>query len=256
MRFRPFPALPVVLLFAPALFAQTAPSSTTWFGDITLQMPGHGTAHDTAVMVLQTTPTLSGSLGRTIDEQKPMQQITMDHNRLRFHLDAPGGIEFDFTVANDLITGRGHGQNIEADLSVRPAAGLLPHEQLAHEITAADDALFAAFDACDVDRFAQFLAPDIEFYQDRTGRTGYEHNLQALRDRCAEGIKLRREVEAGSLIVNAAPGFGAIESGTHRFYSKQPDGSEHLDATARFTNVWSKQSGSWKLVRVISFDHK
>jgi hypothetical protein len=59
----------------------------------------------------------------------------------------------------------------------------------------------------------------------------------------------------GSWVVNAVPGYGAIEVGTHRFYSRQPDGSERLDVTAQFTNVWSKQSGSWKLVRVISYDH-
>jgi ketosteroid isomerase-like protein len=37
--------------------------------------------------------------------------------------------------------------------------------------------------------------------------------------------------------------------------AQNQDGSEHLDATARFTNVWSKETGSWKLIRVISYDH-
>lgn len=56
--------------------------------------------------------------------------------------------------------------------------------------------------------------------------------------------------------MNAAPGFGAIQAGIQRFYSRDHDGQEHLDATARITNVWSKQSGTWKLVRVISYDHR
>jgi hypothetical protein len=55
----------------------------------------------------------------------------------------------------------------------------------------------------------------------------------------------------GSLVVNALPGYGALEAGMHRFYSRQRDGSEHLDATARFIFVWSKETGSWKLVRVL-----
>jgi ketosteroid isomerase-like protein len=219
-------------------------------------MPGHGTVHDTAVLVLQTVPSVSGTLGRTIDEQNPIMNPALDQGHLRFHLQAVGGIDFDLSVASDRISGHGHGPNVEADLAVQPAPGLIPHDQLVREITAADDAMFAVFSACDVEKFSEFFAPDIEFYHDRTGRTGYEQNLEALRNRCAEGIKLRRELEADTLIVNAAPGFGAIESGTHRFYSKQSDGSEHLDATARFTNVWSKQSGTWKLVRVVSFDHK
>jgi ketosteroid isomerase-like protein len=256
MRIR-FPAqLAILILCAPGLVAQSISQSTTWFGNIALKMTGRGTAHDTAVLVLQTTPTLSGSLGRTIDEQSPMLQPVMDHGHLRFHLQAAGGIDFDLSVESDRISGNGHGPNAEAELALQPAPGLLPHDQLAREVKAADDAMFAAFDACDVERFGKFFAHDIEFYHDRTGRTGYEQNLQSLRNRCAEGIKLRRELETDTLIVNAAPGFGAIESGTHRFYSKQGDGSEHLDATARFTNVWSKKSGSWKLVRVISFDHR
>lgn len=256
MRIRLSTVLAVLVLFAPMLHTQTIPSTSTWFGNITLKMQGRGTAHDTAVLVLQTTPSISGTLGRTIDEQTPMIQPVLDHDHLRFHLQAAGGIDFDLSIAPDRISGHGHGPNADADLAVQPAPGLVPHDQLAREIKAADDAMFAAFDACDVEQFGKFLAPDIEFYQDRTGRTGYEQNLESLRNRCAEGIKLRRELEADTLILNAAPGFGAIESGAHRFYSKQSDGSEHLDATAKFTNVWSKQSGSWKLVRVISFDHR
>ena len=100
------------------------------------------------------------------------------------------------------------------------------------------------------------LSSDLEFYQDHTGKTNYEENLDALRDRCAEGIRIRRSLEEGSLLVDAAPGFGAIQAGIQQFYSVKPDGQEHLDATARFTDVWSKASGQWKLVRVISYDHK
>lgn len=66
---------------------------------------------------------------------------------------------------------------------------------------------------------------------------------------------LRRELAPASLIIDAAPGYGAIEAGTHRFYSKQKDGSEHLDATAEFTEVWTKVSGRWQLARIISYDH-
>lgn len=46
----------------------------------------------------------------------------------------------------------------------------------------------------------------------------------------------------------------AIEAGTHRSYARQSDGTEHLDATARFTTAWSKQSGAWQVVRTISYD--
>ena len=113
----------------------------------------------------------------------------------------------------------------------------------------------AAFAACDVPRYATFLSPDLEFYQDHTGLTNYQQNLDALRDRCAEGITLRRELDKDTLIINPAPGAGAIQYGTQRFYSKNPDGTEHLDATARFTNIRTKASGTRQLTRIISFDH-
>ncbi len=145
---------------------------------------------------------------------------------------------------------------MKAEVKLRPAPGLLPHRQLTEEITEADRRLFEAFSACDVTRYANSLSKDLEFYQDHTGKTGYEQNLKALQDRCAEGILLRRELVEDSLVVNAVPGYGAVEAGTHRFFSRQADGSEHLDATAQFTNVWSKETGSWKLVRIVSYDHR
>ena len=127
---------------------------------------------------------------------------------------------------------------------------------LAKEIALADKQINEAFAHCDVPEYSRFLSKDVEFYQDRTGKTNYEQNLDALRNRCSEGIQLRRELDRESLIIDAAPGFGAIEAGVHRFYSQNRDGSEHLDATARFTNVSSKETGAWKLVRIVSFDHR
>jgi hypothetical protein len=93
-------------------------------------------------------------------------------------------------------------------------------------------------------RFAAFFSDKVEFYQDRIGLRGYDSNLTSFRQRCDEGIQLRRELVEDSLIINSVPGFGAIEAGMHRFYSRRSDGSKHLDATARFTNLWSKESGT------------
>jgi ketosteroid isomerase-like protein len=153
------------------------------------------------------------------------------------------------------LQGAAAGKSMKAEVTLRPAPGLLPHQKLIEEITEADRRTFEAFSTCDVARYASSLSKDVEFYHDHTGKTGYEQNLKALQNRCGEGISLRRELVEDSLVVNAVPGYGAVEAGMHRFYSRQQDGSEHLDATARFTNVWSKETGSWKLVRIVSYDH-
>ena len=228
----------------------------TWFGSIAITGPDGNTSHDTAVMVISPGATVGGSIGQTIDRQTAFSNTQVTGNTLRFHLDAAGGLDFTLRLDGRRITGTAAGGPTKAELDLHPAPGLVPHDRLVQEITAADRALFAAFEACDAKDYGSFLSPDLEFYQDRTGKTDYAQNLQSLKDRCNEGIRLRRELVEGTLVINAAPGFGAIEAGTQRFYSRQADGSEHLDATSQFTNVWSKASGNWKLVRIVSYDHR
>ncbi len=235
--------------------------SGTWFGEFNVTNPDGKVSHDTAVLILQENgASLTGSAGPTVDRQSPMTAGKVDNGQVRFHLDAAGGMDFSLRPDAGHLLGtatiNGPKGPMKAEVDVRPAPGLMPHAQLVQEIEDADRQEFAAFDACDEAGYAKFLSKDLEFYHDHTGEQGYEQNLKALRDRCAEGIQLRRELVDGALIVDAAPGYGAIEAGAHRFYSKQPDGSEHLDATAEFTMVWSKESGSWKLTRVISYDHR
>jgi hypothetical protein len=100
------------------------------------------------------------------------------------------------------------------------------------------------------------FSPDLEFYQDNQPVKNRQEIIDSLNYRCTEGIKFRRELDQSSLIINSAPPYDAIEAGVHRIYSKQPDGSEHLEATVRFTMVWSKKSGTWQLIRVVSYDHR
>lgn len=257
--------LAAILVFAP--FCQPmgtaqkndAPAVTitgTWFGSFIHTDPDGKVSHDTAVLIVrQTGSNFSGSLGQTIDQQTPWMDGSLKDNRLRFHLNAAGGLNVSLVLHPDSLTGTATGERVSAQIDLKSAPGLLPHQQLVGEITKADRELFNAFDNCDVAQYANFLSKNLEFYHDRTGKTGYEENLQALQNRCAEGIRLHRQLEPDSLIVNAVPGFGAIETGIQRFYSQGQNGQEHLDAVARFTNVWSKRTGAWKLVRVISYDH-
>jgi ketosteroid isomerase-like protein len=216
--------------------------SGAWFGDFVMTTPDGKARHDTAVLMLKENgSSLTGSAGATVDQQSPMTTGKIENGQVLFHLDAAGGVDFALHMDAGHLQGTAtmHSPNgpMQAKVDVRPAPGLMPHAQLVQEIEKADHQEFAAFDSCDEAGYAKFLSKDLEFYHDHTGEQGYEQNLE------------------GSLIVNAAPGYGAIEAGVHRFYSKQPDGSEHLDAMAEFTMVWSKESGTWKLTRVISYDH-
>jgi len=232
------------------------PFQGTWFGSFAVTNPDGKVSHDTAVVVLERHgDRITGTAGPTIDRQMPFSGAHVSGGALQFTVDAQGGIAFELHGTADHLEGTATGTTMKAALDLKPAPGLLPHDKLMQEISDADKQLFDAFGACDFDKYKAFLSSDLEFYHDHVGKQDYGQNLEAMRNRCTEGIVLRREVVEGTLLVNAAPGFGAIEAGTHRFYSKQADGTEHLDATAQFTNVWSKASGSWKLVRAISFDH-
>jgi ketosteroid isomerase-like protein len=231
--------------------------SGTWFGEFVVTGSDSKMTHDTAVLIVdQHGSSVTGRVGRTVNQQTAFQDGGFDSGRISFHLDADGGLDFVLTLHAGRLTVTATGAKMKAEINLKPAAGLLPKETLRKEIALADKQLYEAFGRCDVAQYSRFLSKALEFYRDQTGKTNYEQNLDALRNRCAEGIGLRRELDEDSLIIDAAPGFGAIEAGVHRFYSQNPDGSEHLDATARFTNVWSKEAGAWKLVRVVSYDHR
>jgi ketosteroid isomerase-like protein len=126
---------------------------------------------------------------------------------------------------------------------------------LRDQILSADRQLFDSYNTCDTVRFSRSLAADLEFFHDTTGLTGHDWNVNALEKRCSGSTKYRRTLDEQSVQVFPVPGYGALEIGTHRFYEHRADGSEKLDATPRFANVWKKTLDGWKLARVLSYGH-
>lgn len=131
-----------------------------------------------------------------------------------------------------------------------------PASALRDEILAADRQLFDAYNTCNTAEFSQRLSLDLEFFHDTTGLTGHHWNVDALKKRCAETTKYRRTLDEQSVQVFPVPGYGAMEIGTHRFTEKRADGSEQLDATPGFANVWKQTPDGWKLTRVLSYGHR
>ncbi len=124
---------------------------------------------------------------------------------------------------------------------------------LRREILAADDALFEGMPRGDVSTFERGFSPRLEFFHDRTGLTGYAHNLQQLRENLARPERIRRERVAGEQEVFDIPGFGALHLGRHRFC---PVGAAAQNcATFRFSHLWERGPAGWQLLRVISIDH-
>jgi ketosteroid isomerase-like protein len=248
------------LLHCSFALSATTPSAANgidhvWFGSFINTLPDGKISHDVTALILeQDGSKLSGSVGPSIDRLAPIVAGRISGDNISFHIEA-AGIAFALRLNHGHLVGTAIGSRVNAVLDLTPAPGLMPHAQLVGEITAADARNFAAYDSCNADQYMASLSPDLEFYQDNQPVKNRQEIVDSLNYRCAEGIKLRRALDQSSLIINSAPPYYAIEAGLHRIYSKQPDGSEHLEATVRFTLVWSKKSGTWQLIRVVSYDH-
>jgi ketosteroid isomerase-like protein len=125
--------------------------------------------------------------------------------------------------------------------------------ELEKAIATLDTALFAAYNQCDLEKFASFIADDVEFYHDKAGVT---LGKEALTDAIKKNIcgKVTRELVPGSLQVYPMKGYGAVEIGVHRFHHP---GHEDTDIVgeAQFIHLWQYKNGAWKITRVISYDH-
>ncbi len=83
--------------------------------------------------------------------------------------------------------------------------------------------------------------------------------LEMFRNEPPEDERLLRgpgELGVETLKVDPVPGYGAIESGEHRFYERKGDGPERLAGFAVFTMLWKLDAGSWKRARVMSYGHR
>jgi len=119
-------------------------------------------------------------------------------------------------------------------------------------ITALDAALFDAYNRCDLPKFKSFFVDDVEFYHDQGGVT---LGAAALTESVKKNIcgQTTRELVPGTLQVFHMKGYGALETGVHRF--NHPGHPEIGVGEGRFIHLWQYKDGAWKITRVISYDH-
>lgn len=254
------------LLTAAASFGQSITGAGgnlagTWSGIFAMANPDRTVSHNQVVVRLELHGSkVTGGIGSTIDNQSAFADGQVAGNVIRFHLTAGRVTEFRLRLSKGHLYGHAVGTGVNrlehADLDLQPAPALLPHAELVAEISAADREAFEAYQACDLSRYASFLSYDLEFYQDNLGVRNRSQILRSMKSRCTEGIRLRRQLDEKTVVINAVPGYDAVEAGTHEIYSTHEGGSEHLDSTVRFVHIWTKKTGSWQLIRVISFDHR
>ena len=128
-------------------------------------------------------------------------------------------------------------------------------DPLFQTIQSLDTQLFDAYNHCDLDKLGSLLADDLEFYHDKTGLSrGRPALVEAIKNNICG--KVTRELVPGTLEVYPITDYGAVEIGVHRFHHPGHETTESV-GEAKFIQLWQKEKkdGSWKLTRVISFDH-
>lgn len=115
-----------------------------------------------------------------------------------------------------------------------------------------DGMVFDAYNACDLDVFGRYFAPDVEFYHDTGGVT---RDRQTVIDNTRRWIchKVRRELLDGSFRAYPVKDFGAIVEGEHRFCELA---SGQCEGVAKFVMVWKQTDGQWQITRVLSYGHR
>ena len=130
------------------------------------------------------------------------------------------------------------------------------------EIRKLDSVFWSAYNKCDVDKMRQLFTDDIEFYHDKGGITrGLDSFMMSVkRGLCGnENFRLRRAEVKGTVQVfpmaNSGKIYGAIISGDHNFFINEKGKPEYISGLAKFNHLWLLQNGTWKMARVLSFDH-
>lgn len=118
-----------------------------------------------------------------------------------------------------------------------------------------DSLLFDAFNNRNQDKLMAFFSEDLEFYHDLGGLTNYQQNMEAFKQNFNSDRKVRREIVKGSIEVCPIKGFGAVQTGIHRFYVTEKGQNEKLTGEAKFVHLWQNKASEWKITRVISYDH-
>jgi hypothetical protein len=129
-----------------------------------------------------------------------------------------------------------------------------PKDELFRKIAALDGEVFDAYNRCDLEKFGSLFTEELEFYHDNGGLT--DRTRQSLVESVKKNIcgKVYRVLVPETLEVFPLRGYGAVETGVHRFYHPGRDGTEQV-GEAKFMMLWQEKDGAWKVTRVISYDH-
>ena len=154
-----------------------------------------------------------------------------------------------------------YGQNRprKAEPSSRPPSttALAPQpsatDELYQQVAKLDAEMFAAFNAHDVDKLMSYFAPTVEFFHDKGGLTDFSQTKAGFTRLFAQSPDISRTLVPGSLEVFPVKGYGAMHIATQRFC--HVENGRNDCGNSKFVMVWQQQADTWKITRVVSYDH-
>jgi len=136
-------------------------------------------------------------------------------------------------------------------------------QELTNLIIHRDSLFWKTYNNCDTLNMRAFFSSDVEFYHDMGGpSSGATAMIETFSKNLCKpdfSFRLRREPVEGTYHVyplkQSGVIYGAILTGEHVFYILEKGKPERLDGLAKFTHLWILKEGSWKMTRVLSYDH-
>ena len=130
------------------------------------------------------------------------------------------------------------------------------------QIMQADGMLFEdGFNNCKLGELDALVSDNFHFIHDQNGAQSRPEFLKGFKDSiCSNPARkpIRKPVP-GTIQVfplhNEGKLYGAIETGEHDFYIKEPGKELYKTDTGRFSNVWFLTKTGWKLSESLSYDH-
>ena len=124
---------------------------------------------------------------------------------------------------------------------------------LFNKIANLDSVLFDAFNNQRMDIFKPMFTNDLEWFQDNEGLLSSETVFKNFGNSFKKEFKLSRKLVPGSLEVYPLKNYGAMEIGLHQFRHIE-NGKEEV-GTFKFLMIWKQENDSWKISRVVSYNH-
>lgn len=131
------------------------------------------------------------------------------------------------------------------------------------ELKVLDSLLFEeGFNKCRLTIVDSIVSANFEFYHDQNGIQDKPLFLKGFRESLCSNPERKpiRKLVRGTLEVfplhNEGVLYGAIQTGIHEFFIKEPDKELYKTNVAPFTSLWIIEKNQWKLKRVLSYDHQ